>query len=325
MFQNPDARNPSSFFVDDVNAYPLTEEIRSEALRTFRQEAKRQRPRGLAPEALVDGSGLPLYMDFNTLNRCNVSCTMCPPAIRHDKLGVPRDPYYRLTLEEFKQITSGARISSAHFVGEYAEPLLNKEIFALVAYAHGQGAFTAITTNATALSRDFGQMLIDAGLDMMTISLHGATAKVAEAIMIKSDFSRILSNIRAFQRAKEDRGTQKPDLYFNFVVQRSNAFEMPAFIELAHDLGVRFVNFIHLIDGDDVVDASENLINHPELLAPNIANAMEAAVRHGIALYVSPALMAQPDAPGDQRTEGDVGHELAAKSDSAAANLLVPL
>ena len=73
---------------------------------------------------------------------------------------------------------------------------------------------------------------------------------------------------------------------------------MPAFIELAHDLGVRFVNFIHLIDGDDVVDASENLINHPELLAPNIADAMEAAVRHGIALYVSPALMAQSEPRG---------------------------
>ena len=90
---------------------------------------------------------------------------------------------------------------------------------------------------------------------------------------------------------------------------------MRAFIELAHDLGVRFVNFIHLIDGDDVVDASENLINNPELLAPNIADAMEAAVRHGIALYVSPALMAQPEAP--QHIEEDADRELAAKSDAA--------
>ena len=100
---------------------------------------------------------------------------------------------------------------------------------------------------------------------------------------------------------------------------------MPAFIELAHDLGVRFVNFIHLIDGDDVVDASENLINHPELLAPNIANAKEAAARRGIVLYVSPALMAQPEAPEERHTEDDVGPELAVKSDSAAADLLVPL
>ena len=98
---------------------------------------------------------------------------------------------------------------------------------------------------------------------------------------------------------------------------------MPAFIELARDLGVRFVNFIHLIDGDDVVDASENIVNRPDLLAPGIADAKEAAARYGIILYVSPALMAQPEPP--QHIEDDAGRELAARSDSAAAPLLAPL
>ena len=228
-------------------------------------------------------------MDFNTLNRCNVSCTMCPPAIRYDKLGVARDPYYRLTLEEYKKISAGARITTAHFVGAYAEPLLNKEIFALVAYAHSQGAFTAITTNATALSREFGRKLLDAGLDMMTISLHGATAEVAEAIMLGCNFTRIIDNIRGFQQLKKERGTQKPEIYFNYVTQKSNVADMPAFVELAHDLGVRFVNFIHLIDGDDVVNSSESLTNYPDLLAPNVIEAQATAKRCGVTIYVSPA------------------------------------
>ncbi|TMJ05912.1 MAG: glycosyltransferase [Alphaproteobacteria bacterium] len=243
----------------------------------------------LAPEELLDAQKLPIYMDFNTLNRCNVSCTMCPPAIRHDKLGIARDPYYRLTLNEYQTITEGVRISSAHFVGAYAEPLLNKDIFALIAHARAQGAFTAITTNATALSRNFGEKLLDAGLDMMTVSLHGASARTAEAIMLKSDFARIVDNIRGFQQLKRERGVAKPEIYFNYVAQKSNAAEMPDFIDLAHALDVRFVNFIHLIDGDEAVDASENLASYPDLLVPTVLEARERAKRRGIVLYVSPA------------------------------------
>ena len=131
--------------------------------------------------------------------------------------------------------------------------------------------------------------LLDAGLDMMTISLHGATAEVAQAIMSGSSFTRIINNIRDFQQLKKERGTQKPEIYFNYVTQKSNVAEMPAFVELANDLGVRFVNFIHLIDGDDVVDSSESLTNYPELLVPNVIAAQATAKRLGVSLYVSPA------------------------------------
>src|SRR5262249_14902235 len=146
-----------------LNAYSLSDELRTEASQAYLNQNHSQATleRQLAPDAIVECGELPIYMDFNTLNRCNVSCTMCPPAIRHDKQGIKRDPYYRLSLEEYKKITKGIRIQTAHFVGAYAEPLLNKEIFSLVAYAKGDGAFTAITTNATALNRQFGERLLD--------------------------------------------------------------------------------------------------------------------------------------------------------------------
>ena len=269
--------------------YPVDDTLREESATAFERLSAAPREKLLRPEALIACDRLPINMDFNTLNRCNVSCTMCPPAIRHDTLGVPRDPYYRLTLAEYKKITAGTRINSAHFVGAYAEPLLNKEIFALVSYAHQQGSFTAVTTNATPLSGKFAEMLLDAKLDMMTVSLHGATAETAQAIMRKSDFRRIVENIRRLQLLKKSRGTTKPEIYFNYVTQRSNAHEMASFVELAHDLAIRFVNFIHLIDGDAAVDASENLANYPGLLIENVRKAKEMAARLGVVLYVSPA------------------------------------
>lgn len=275
-----------------LQAHALTDELRRSALEAYLAEETGPRKaleQKLAPEALIDCSGLPLYMDFNTLNRCNVTCTMCPPAIRYDKLGKKRDPYYRLTLEEYKEITDGVRIETAHFVGAYAEPLLNKEIFALIAHAKSKGAFTAITTNAMALSRQFSERLIDAGLDMMTISLHGATKEVAEAIMEKSNFERIIDNIRGLQALKKERRIMRPEIYINYVTQKKNVGDMPAFVDLAHELGINFINFIHLIDGDPAVDRRENLLNYPELLIPNVRLAEKRARKNGVVLNISPA------------------------------------
>ncbi|MCP3392308.1 glycosyltransferase [Bradyrhizobium sp. CCGB12] len=275
-----------------LNPLPMDPELHAAALAAFMEQQKTSglpMEARLAPEPLVTGADLPIYMDFNTLNRCNVSCTMCPPAIRFDVQGKKRDPYYRLTLAEYKKITNGARVKTAHFVGAYAEPLLNKEIFDLVAHANSNGAFTAVTSNGMALNEAFANRLLDAGLDMITISLHGATKEVAEGIMHKSSFDRVVANIRSFQGLKKQRGLSRPEIYFNYVGQHTNVKDMPAFIELAADLGVRFVNFIHLIDGDEAVDKTENLIHYPDILAPNILKAKQRAKELGVYLSVSPA------------------------------------
>jgi len=241
------------------------------------------------PKALIDARLLPIYLDFNTLNRCNVSCVMCPPAIRHDQHGIKRDPYYRLTLDEYDLLTRGLNVKTAHFVGAYAEPLLNKDIFALVKRAHDNGAFTAITTNAMPLSRDFAERLVEAGLDMISISLHGATKATAEAVMLKSNFERVIQNIRVLQQVKHDRGSTRPEIHFNFVSQLLNVREIPDFVDLAASLRVQHVNIIHLIDGDEAVRKEDNLVRYPSLLVPNLREAQRRAKAAGINLWISPA------------------------------------
>jgi radical SAM protein with 4Fe4S-binding SPASM domain len=261
------------------------------------------------PEELIDGISLPIYMDVNTLNRCNVSCVMCPFAIRYDDLGEEKDDYYRLTLNEYRKISTGLRIESIHFVGAYAEPLLNKEIFSLIAYAHQQGSFTAITSNGLALTSKFARRLLEAGLDMLTISLHGARKETAEAVMRGSDFETIVANIRELQRLKQEMGLERPDIYFNYVGMKMNVVDLPEFIDLAADLKVRHVHFIHLIDGDAVVDGSESLTHYPELLLRFVPEAEERARKLGVNLYVSPAYKEIMAKGNDKKAIADEGAE----------------
>ncbi|RMF06687.1 MAG: glycosyltransferase [Alphaproteobacteria bacterium] len=294
-------------------ALALPEELRLAADQAFREQEAESRgalPEQVAPEPLLDCGALPLYMDFNTLNRCNVTCIMCPPAIRHDMQGVKRDPYYRLTLEEYRKITDGMDIRTAHFVGAYAEPLLNKELFDLIAHAKSQGTFTAITTNGMALGH-FAEKLLDSGLDMMTLSLHGATKETAEAVMMRSDFHRILANVRKLQALKKERGLDRPSIHVNYVTQKCNAHEMPAFVDLAAELGVDLVNFIHLIDGDEAVNRDDNLIRHPDLLIPNLLEAKRRAEKLGVNITISPAYDDLLAAHGAEPKEHTAGEETA--------------
>jgi MoaA/NifB/PqqE/SkfB family radical SAM enzyme len=271
------------------------------------------RPTPAAAE-LVDGAQLPIYLDLNTLNRCNVSCVMCPFAIRYDDQGIEKDEYYRLTLDEYKSVTKGLTISSAHFVGAYAEPLINKEIFALVGYAHEQGSLTAITSNGMALTPEFSERLIEVGLDMLTISLHGARSETAEAVMRRSKFERVISNIQTLQALKKRRNGTKPEIYFNYVGMRLNAEDLPDFVDLAANLEVQHVNFIHLIDGDTAVDSSQNLNLYPELLDEVVSRARARARLRGVNLYVSPAYEAiiethrARNAGGEQESERKVAN-----------------
>ncbi|GJD86285.1 GTP 3',8-cyclase [Methylobacterium haplocladii] len=265
----------------DLAAYPRPEDLTPVA------PARVDHPVPI-PEAILDGGAFPINLDLNTLNRCNVSCVMCPPAIRIEN-GQDRDEYYRLTVDEYDRLSDNLNIKSAHFVGAYAEPLLNKDLFDLVKTAHDRGAFTAITTNAMPLVPAFSRRLIEAGLDMMSISLHGATRQTAEAIMLKSNFERVIDNIRCLQSLKLEKNTTKPEIYFNFVSQLQNVDEIADFIDLAADLNVKHVQIIHLIDGDEAVDRSTNLVHHPERLLPNLRRALERGSMRNVHVNISPA------------------------------------
>ncbi len=61
------------------------------------------------PELLIDAGQTPVLVDFNTLNRCNVSCVMCPPALLYDDKGFKRDEYYRLSIDEFDRVGPACR------------------------------------------------------------------------------------------------------------------------------------------------------------------------------------------------------------------------
>jgi MoaA/NifB/PqqE/SkfB family radical SAM enzyme len=130
--------------------------------------------------------------------------------------------------------------------------------------------------------------LLDAGLDMISVSLHGATKEIAESVMRKSNFEKISSNLSKLGELVK---TRKDDLlmHINYVGMVNNIVDFESVIEFAHARGFQHVNLFALIDGDKVVDKSMSLETRPDLLHEYVPSALARAKDLGVTVYVSPA------------------------------------
>src|SRR5262249_61064514 len=97
------------------------------------------------------------------------------------------------------------------------------------------------------LSERKGRALIAAGLDEVRGSLDASNAKSFLAIRGKDYFARILRNVRAFRHLQEREGADRPRVSLWLTGLKETIAELPAFVELAVDIGVREVYLQRLV------------------------------------------------------------------------------
>ena len=120
--------------------------------------------------------------------------------LRHRIYFPPRD----MELPLFRKIIDEGR-DSLEFAVPYGvgEPLLNPEIFEMIAYCKKMGVPTGISTNATVLSEEYSRRLIEAGLDYITFAFEGPRREIFETYRKGADFDKVRGNILEFLRIKK--------------------------------------------------------------------------------------------------------------------------
>jgi radical SAM protein with 4Fe4S-binding SPASM domain len=83
------------------------------------------------------------------------------------------------------------------------EPLLNPELFDMIAYCTKAGIPTGISTNATVLSEEYSRKLIEAGLSHITFAFEGTKREIFETYRKGADFDKVRNNIFTFLRVKK--------------------------------------------------------------------------------------------------------------------------
>jgi MoaA/NifB/PqqE/SkfB family radical SAM enzyme len=187
----------------------------------------------------------PVCVYLETTNRCNLLCTTCPRT--YAELEPPADMSWELFVSIVDQIPNLQR-AVLHGVGE---PMLVRNLPRMVRYLKDRGTYVLFNTNGTLLNERNGRALIEAGLDELRVSLDASNAKSFRAIRGKDYFARILRNVRAFRNLQEREGADRPRVSAWLTGLKETIAELPAFVEVAAEIGVREVYLQRLVFFDN--------------------------------------------------------------------------
>ncbi|MGP0088702.1 MAG: radical SAM/SPASM domain-containing protein [Xanthobacteraceae bacterium] len=187
----------------------------------------------------------PVCLYLETTNRCNLLCTTCPRT--YEELEPPADMSWALFTSIVDQVPDLAR-TVLHGVGE---PMLVKNLPRMVRYLKDRGVYVLFNTNGTVLNERNGRALIDAGLDELRVSLDAANAKTYREVRGKNYFDRILKNVRAFRNLQEREGHAKPRVSAWLTGLRETVEQLPAFVRVAAEAGVKEVYLQRLVFFDE--------------------------------------------------------------------------
>jgi radical SAM protein with 4Fe4S-binding SPASM domain len=187
----------------------------------------------------------PVCLYLETTNRCNLLCTTCPRT--YEELEPEADMSWELFSRIVDQVPNVARVV-LHGVGE---PMLVKDLPRMIRHLKARGAYVLFNTNGTVLTAKRGRELCDTGLDELRVSLDAADARSFLLVRGKDYFNRIVRNVRAFTEMQAREGLERPHVSLWLTGLKETIAQLPGFVRIAHDIGVREVYLQRLVFFDE--------------------------------------------------------------------------
>ena len=165
----------------------------------------------------------------------------------------------------------------------------------MVRYLKARGAYVLFNTNGTVLTAKKGRELCDTGLDELRVSLDAADARTFVLVRGKDYFNRIVRNVRAFTEMQRRESLPLPRVSLWLTGLKETIAQLPDFVRIAHDIGVREVYLQRLVYFDD--DAI-GMARPDQALFERLTRDEQAASRCGNRARATPSASAStPRAP----------------------------
>ncbi len=184
--------------------------------------------------------GYPYWLTIDPASVCNLRCVFCPTGQRRGAR-----PKAVLPFERFAAIVDklGPYLYRIDFCN-WGEPLLNPDIFRMIAYARRYGPEMKIDTSLNVeLTAAGAEALICSGLHRLLVSIDGATRPTYETYRRDGDFERVLRNLALLVDTKKRLRSATPEIHWQFLVFRHNEHEIEPARALARKIGVDSIGF----------------------------------------------------------------------------------
>ncbi len=200
---------------------------------------------GLAPGARLriepDTNSLRLHRSLQQLaklyleptNRCNITCRTCMRNTWDEPLGTMTSDTFDRLLAGLRALPSKPRVMFAGI----GEPLFHPRTIEMVAQVHALGCSVELTTNGTLLTPERSRQLIDAGLDVLWVSLDGASPESYADVRLGAALPQVLEHLKQLRPMRKGFYHPQPELGIAFVAMKRNIRDLPKVIALGRSLG----------------------------------------------------------------------------------------
>lgn len=171
----------------------------------------------------------PIHVDIETASACNLKCIMCPHGQKEYKMnkGIMADRLVKKVIQSC--VDSG--VKSIKLSGR-GEALLHPNLQEYIRLAKKGGILDVMfNTNALLLTPEKTREILDAGIDLVIISLDGNSKETYEDIRKGSDFAKVVQNIEYLLAYRKKNNRSKPMVRLQFVRMKENIHEFDEFIK----------------------------------------------------------------------------------------------
>jgi MoaA/NifB/PqqE/SkfB family radical SAM enzyme len=164
---------------------------------------------------------------------CNLDCYHCFRHIAREKSDLDLN-----ILSQLSEKIKGSSVNSVRITG--GEPLLIKDIDKLIHSFSRYGLYTSIGTNGTLLTAQKIELLKDAGLNEIWVSIHSCNEKIHNELAgKKSAFKSLMNAIRECQK-------QEIKIDVNFPVSKYNVKDTLPTLKFLDDIGVNRIKLLRI-------------------------------------------------------------------------------
>jgi MoaA/NifB/PqqE/SkfB family radical SAM enzyme len=199
-----------------------------------------------------------------------------------------------MSIDTYRRIATHFPHCKVVYLSGWGEPLLHERILEMVRCAKKAGCSVGFTTNGTLLTEQVSQEIVKLKLDMIAISIDGATPRTYEAIRVGAKFDQVVANVRGLCKVKREAGNIKPEVVLTFLMMKENLKELPLVIDLAHKMELDRVVATNL---DCVITPRDEALHVFSCNSPDpdvfdsIENAHATAERYRLPVYIYPVEM----------------------------------
>lgn len=145
---------------------------------------------------------LPLYIDVELTNVCNLKCRMCPTGTgaMHRMKGFMSDKVIEAIVKNIEDY----KIPAVRFI-RWGEPTIHPQYIEYMERIRQAGAIIHLNTNGCKLDEEQIGRLIDINLDSIKISFQGADAGTYGEMREGGDYSRLIEIVRLLHKMRGDK------------------------------------------------------------------------------------------------------------------------